>query len=155
MAKIADELGVKYSGTNGEHKILDHIFDSFIQPELINPAFIVDYPAKYSPLAKSKKDNPEIAERFELFINGQELANAYSELNDPVRQREKMEEQVKDRELVAEGGCVDEDYLRALEYGMPPCSGLGIGIDRLVMLFTDAPSIRDVILFPQMKKEAE
>jgi len=155
MANIADELGVKYSGTNGEHKILDHIFDSFIQPELINPAFIVDYPAKYSPLAKSKKDNPEIAERFELFINGQELANAYSELNDPVRQREKMEEQVKDRELVAEGGCVDEDYLRALEYGMPPCSGLGIGIDRLVMLFTDAPSIRDVILFPQMKKEAE
>lgn len=155
MTKIADELGVKYSGTNGEHKILDHIFDSFIQPELIDPTFIVDYPAKYSPLAKSKKANPEIAERFELFVNGQELANAYSELNDPVWQREKMEEQVKDRELVAEGGCVDEDYLRALEYGMPPCSGLGIGIDRLVMLFTDAPSIRDVILFPQMKKEAD
>ncbi len=155
MAKLADSLGVKYSEDNGEHKIMEHIFDKFVQPTLVDPVFIVDYPAKHSPLAKPKKDNPKIAQRFELFINGQEIANAYSELNDPIQQRAKMEEQMKDRELKKEGGVVDDDYIRALEYGMPPCSGLGIGVDRLVMLFTGSASIRDVILFPQMKKESD
>ncbi len=155
MAELADSLGVKYAEGNGEFKILDHVFEAFVQPDLIEPVFITDYPSKHSPLAKPKKDNPEIAERFELFVNGQEIANAYSELNDPVQQRMRMEEQVKDKETREEGGEVDDDYIRALEYGMPPCSGLGIGIDRLVMLFTGLSSIRDVILFPQLKKETE
>jgi len=105
------------------------------------------------PLTKTRQDNPDIAQRFELYIGGQELANAYSELNHPVLQKEKFEQQIKDNIIEGEVKSIDVDYLRALEYGMPPAGGLGIGIDRLVMVLTDMPNIRDVILFPQMKPE--
>lgn len=154
MRKAADRLNVKYKKDSPKHKILDHIFESYVQKKLIQPTFVLDYPAEFSPLAKAKKDNPELVERFELFIGGEELANAYSELNDPVEQRKRMEKQVEEKDI-GEGreAEVDEDYLRALEYGLPPCGGLGIGVDRLVMVFTNSNSIRDVILFPQMRKE--
>ncbi|MEE9315604.1 MAG: lysine--tRNA ligase [bacterium] len=154
MRKAADGLNVKYKKDSPKHKILDHIFESYVQKKLIQPTFVLDYPAEFSPLAKAKKDNPELVERFELFIGGEELANAYSELNDPVEQRKRMEKQVEEKDI-GEGreAEVDEDYLRALEYGLPPCGGLGIGVDRLVMVFTNSNSIRDVILFPQMRKE--
>jgi len=111
---------------------------------LIQPAFVIDYPVSTSPLAKSKPDNPDLVERFELFIGGEEIANAYSELNDPIEQRKRFEEQ---------GGTIDEDFVRALEHGMPPTGGLGIGVDRLVMVFANVLSIREVILFPQLKPE--
>ncbi|NIM03065.1 lysine--tRNA ligase [bacterium] len=156
IRKVADRLDVKYKKDSPKHKILDHIFEAYVQKKLIQPTFVLDYPTEFSPLAKAKKDNPELVERFELFIGGEELANAYSELNDPVEQRRRMEKQVEDRDI-GEGreAEVDEDYLRALEYGLPPCGGLGVGVDRLVMVFTDSKSIRDVILFPHMRKEAE
>ena len=156
MRKVADRLDVKYKKDSPKHKILDHIFESYVQKKLIQPTFVLDYPTEFSPLAKAKKDNPELVERFELFIGGEELANAYSELNDPVEQRRRMEKQVEERDISQRKEIeVDEDYLRALEYGMPPCGGLGVGVDRLVMVFTNSSSIRDVILFPQMRKEAE
>jgi lysyl-tRNA synthetase class 2 len=156
MREAADRLNVKYDKHTPKHKILDHIFETYVQKKLIQPTFVLDYPTEFSPLAKAKKDNPDLVERFELFIGGEELANAYSELNDPVEQRRRMEEQVRKRDLGEEKELVvDEDYLRALEYGMPPCGGLGLGVDRLVMVFTDSSSIRDVILFPQMRKEGE
>jgi lysyl-tRNA synthetase class 2 len=114
----------------------------------VNPTFITDYPIILCPLAKAKKEDPDAAERFELFVNGQEIANAYSELNDPAVQLENFRKQVE-----GTGKDIDEDYVRALEHGMPPAGGLGIGIDRLVMLLTAQESIRDVILFPQLKPE--
>jgi lysyl-tRNA synthetase class 2 len=131
------------------------IFEALIEPTLIQPTFIYDYPKSLCPLTKSAQQDPATAERFEFFVMGMELANAYSELNDPAEQLRRFEEQVTkraggDEEAMGE---VDRDYVRALEYGMPPCSGLGIGIDRLVMLLTNSPSIRDVILFPQMRPE--
>ncbi|MCK5533992.1 lysine--tRNA ligase [bacterium] len=154
IMQIADKLKVKYDTNTKSHKILDHIFDTFVVPKLVQPVFITDYPKCLSPLAKSKENNPEIVERFELFIGNFELANAYSELNDPVEQRKRMTEQMKAKQKGdQEAQMLDEDYIRALEYGMPPCGGLGIGIDRLVMLLTGSNSIREVILFPQMKKE--
>jgi lysyl-tRNA synthetase class 2 len=156
MRKAADRLNVKYEKDSSQHKILDHIFEAYVQKKLIQPTFVLDYPTEFTPLARAKRDNPELVERFEVFIGGEELANAYSELNDPIEQRRRMEAQVKERDI-GEGKeiTVDEDYLRALEYGMPPCGGLGLGVDRLVMVFTNSNSIRDVILFPQMRKEAE
>jgi len=155
LLKTAAELEVKCEKETPAYKVFDRIFETFVQPSLVQPAFIKDYPAAFSPLAKTKDDDSDIAERFELFIDGQEIANAYSELNDPLEQKRKMEEQIKNEGLSREGAVLDEDYIRALEYGMPPCSGLGIGIDRLVMLLTDSASIRDVILFPQMRKEGQ
>ena len=156
IRKVADKLDVKYKKDSPKHKILDHIFETYVQKKLIQPTFVLDYPTEFSPLAKAKKDNPELVERFELFIGGEELANAYSELNDPVEQRRRMEKQIEERDINQEREiAVDEDYLRALEYGLPPCGGLGVGVDRLVMVFTNSNSIRDVILFPQMRKEAE
>ncbi len=135
-------------------KILDEIFSKMVEPKLIQPTFITDYPVKLSPLAKRKKDDPEYVERFELFIGGREVANAFSELNDPTDQRERLEEQVKAREAGdEEAGFMDEDFVRALEYGMPPAAGQGIGIDRLFMILTNTASIRDVILFPQLRPE--
>ncbi|MDD5618120.1 MAG: lysine--tRNA ligase, partial [Candidatus Omnitrophica bacterium] len=116
------------------------------------PVFFTDYFSILCPLAKNKKDNPLISERFELFMGGMEVANAYSELNDPMEQRERFKEEIKDEKEKKE---LDEDYVTALEYGMPPAGGLGIGIDRLVMIFLDQPSIRDVILFPLLRLEKE
>lgn len=147
------ELGIETEGL-GRGKLLDHLFSSSVQPQLIEPTFVVDYPEELSPFAKKKRGEPGLAERFEPVIFGMELGNAFSELNDPLEQRRRFEEQQRLRgEGDEEAQVLDEDFLRALEFGMPPTGGLGLGIDRMVMLFTDSPSIRDVILFPQLKPE--
>ncbi len=149
-------LAKKYSLEYPDHaptgKIIMGVFDAVAEPLLVDPVFVIDYPAEVSPLAKTKPDDPRLAERFEPHVAGLELGNAFSEQNDPDVQRAVMEAQAAQRALGdEEAAAVDEDFLRALEYGMPPTGGLGIGLDRLTMLFTDAPSIQDVILFPQMR----
>ncbi|HEX9614093.1 MAG TPA: amino acid--tRNA ligase-related protein, partial [Bacteroidota bacterium] len=134
--------------------IIDEIFSARVEPHLTDPTFITDYPLEMSPLAKKHRSEEGLVERFELIVNGQEVCNAFSELNDPIDQRKRFEEQMKLRARGDdEAQVLDEDFLRALEYGMPPTAGLGIGIDRLVMLMTGQDSIRDVIFFPQMKPE--
>ena len=154
LRKTAEDLGIAAENTWGAGKIIDEIFGDFVEPKLIQPTFIVDYPVEMSPLAKKHRDNPRLVERFEPIIAGKEIGNAFSELNDPLDQRERFMAQM---DLRAKGDeeaqVLDEDFLRALDYGMPPTAGLGIGIDRLVMLLTDSPSIRDVIFFPQMRAE--
>lgn len=128
------------------------LFEEFVEENLIQPTFIIDYPKSISPLSKSSPGNPQIAERFELFINGMECANGFSELNDPQEQYERFVDQMRERAGGdAEAMVLDEDYVRALSYGMPPAAGIGIGIDRLTMLLTNKHSIRDVILFPHMR----
>jgi lysyl-tRNA synthetase class 2 len=135
-------------------KLLDEMFTAFLEPALVQPTFVVDYPKAISPLAKEHRNDPRLTERFELFIQGREYANAYSELNDPDDQRRRFEDQVRQRAAGnEEAQPYDADYIRALEYGMPPTGGMGIGVDRLVMLLADQPSIRDVILFPAMRPE--
>lgn len=151
---IAEDLQVEVGPADGVGTIIDEIFSKLVQPSLIQPTFITDYPVEMSPLAKKHRSEPGLVERFELIVNGQELCNAFSELNDPLDQWSRFEEQMKLRVRGNEEAQVfDEDFLRALEYGMPPAAGLGIGIDRLAMLMTNQHSIRDVILFPQMKPE--
>ena len=150
----AKNLGASLKGGEPHGKVLNEIFEALVEPKLIQPTFITDYPTDISPLSKKCDDNPDLVERFELFVAGRELANAFSELNDPVDQKERFLKQVSEREAGdEEAHQMDEDFIRALEYGMPPAAGEGIGIDRLVMLLTGSSSIRDVILFPQMKKE--
>jgi lysyl-tRNA synthetase class 2 len=152
--EYAHKLGASLKGGEPMGKVLNEIFEALVEPKLIQPTFIIDYPTDISPLSKKRDDNPNFVERFELFVVGRELANAFSELNDPVDQKGRFMSQVSEREAGdEEAHQMDEDFIRALEYGMPPAAGEGIGIDRLVMLLTGSNSIRDVILFPQMKKE--
>ena len=154
LQKTAKELNVEIDETMGAAKLIDEIFGEHVEPKLMNPTFITDYPVEMSPLAKRKADRPELVERFEVICNGKEIANAFSELNDPVDQRERFEEQLRLRDMGDDEAMVlDEDFLRALEYGMPPTAGLGIGIDRLAMIMTDSASIQDVLFFPQMRPE--
>jgi len=148
----ANKIEIEEGASPG--KILDEIFKERVEPELIQPTFIIDHPVELSPLAKKKPDNPALAERFELFITSREIANAFSELIDPIEQRQRLLTQVEAKaQGDEEAHWMDEDFVRALEYGMPPAAGEGIGIDRLVMLLTNSQSIRDVILFPQLKPE--
>ncbi len=153
----AESLGVKLGEKDGPGRTLVKLFDNLVEPKLIQPTFVCGYPLEVSPLSRQNEVDEEIVDRFELFIGGRELANAFSELNDPVEQRERLVKQIMDRDTLEEDEeivpILDEDFLRALEYGMPPTAGEGIGVDRLVMLFTDSPSIRDVILFPHLRPE--
>lgn len=154
LRKIAKSLKIEIETGWGSGKIIDEIFGELVEPNILQPTFITDYPLEMSPLAKKHRDNPRLVERFEPIIAGKEIGNAFSELNDPLDQRERFEAQMALRAGGDEEAQVlDEDYIRALEYGMPPTAGLGIGIDRLVMLLTDQNSIRDVIFFPQMRPE--
>jgi lysyl-tRNA synthetase class 2 len=154
LRKSAKELGVEQEPNVGVGSIIDEIFSSRVQPHLVQPTFIIDYPLEMSPLAKKHRSEQGLAERFEAYANGQEVCNSFTELNDPLDQRARFEEQMKLRTRGdEEAQMLDEDFLRALEYGMPPTAGLGIGIDRLTMLLTGQSSIRDVIFFPQMKPE--
>jgi lysyl-tRNA synthetase class 2 len=154
LRKIAGELHVEIAPGDGLGAIIDEIFSQRVESHLIQPTFIKDYPVEMSPLAKIHRTEKGLVERFEAICNGHEICNAFSELNDPLDQRARFEEQMRARARgVEEVQPLDEDFLRALEYGMPPTAGLGIGIDRLVMLLTGQESIRDVIFFPQMKPE--
>lgn len=154
LRKVCKEMHIKVDDYMGKGKLIDEIFGEKVEDHLIQPTYITDYPIEMTPLAKKHRSEEGLVERFELFVNGKEIANAYSELNDPIDQRQRFEDQLK----LAERGddeamALDEDFLRALEYGMPPTSGLGIGIDRLTMMLTNNPSIQEVLFFPQMKPE--
>ena len=155
MVKTAKKLGVEVDKTMGRGKLIDEIFGKKCEEQLIQPTFITDYPVEMSPLAKKHRKNKGLAERFEAICNGKEICNAFSELNDPIDQRARFKEQLElgkkgDKEAMV----LDEDFLRAIEYGMPPTAGLGIGIDRLSMIMTNSNSIQDVLFFPQMKDES-
>ncbi|MGF1925881.1 MAG: amino acid--tRNA ligase-related protein, partial [Bacteroidia bacterium] len=147
-------LSIEVDDSMGRGKLIDELFSEKVEANLIQPTYITDYPLEMTPLAKKHRSKEGLVERFELFVNGKEIANAYSELNDPIDQKERFEEQLK---LAARGDdeamAMDDDFVRALEYGMPPTSGLGIGIDRLVMLMTNQSTIQEVLFFPQMRPE--
>jgi lysyl-tRNA synthetase class 2 len=151
-AAIARELRLEVQTAWGAGKIATEIFERLNEHDLVQPTFVYDFPTEVSPLSKQKPDDPDTVERFELYIGGFEVANAFSELNDPAEQRRRFEAQLKGRDAGdLEAHVMDEDYIRALEYGLPPTAGEGVGIDRLVMLLTNSASIRDVILFPLMR----
>ncbi len=154
LREFAKSIGIEVNETMGKGKLIDEIFGEKCEGNFIQPTFITDYPKEMSPLTKEHRDNPALTERFELMVCGKEIANAYSELNDPIDQRERFEEQLKLSEKGDdEAMFIDQDFLRALEYGMPPTSGLGIGMDRLIMFLTNNESIQEVLFFPQMKPE--
>lgn len=155
LRESAKKMGIEIDQTMGVGKLIDAIFSEKCEPEFIQPTFIIDYPKEMSPLTKEHRSNPKLTERFELIINRKEIANAYSELNDPIDQKKRFEDQLKlsKKGDIEATGFIDYDFLRALEYGMPPASGIGIGIDRLVMLMTNNSSIQEVLFFPQMKPE--
>jgi lysyl-tRNA synthetase class 2 len=166
-ARVLGEAAIRRGGFAGDRKtqailrgdegavtLWKEIFDTLVEPSLVQPTFVVDFPIELSPLSKQKAGQPRLVDRFELYVCRREIANAYSELNDPIDQRRRFEEQAEERERGdEEAHWMDEDFVRALEYGLPPTAGEGIGIDRLAMLFTDAASIRDVILFPHLRPE--
>ncbi len=154
LREVCAQMSIEVDDSMGRGKLIDEIFGEKVEANLIQPTYITDYPIEMTPLAKKHRSKAGLVERFELFVNGKEIANAYSELNDPIDQRERFEEQLK----LAERGddeamAMDEDFLRSLEYGMPPTSGLGIGIDRLTMLLTNQHTIQEVLFFPQMRPE--
>lgn len=156
LRAAAKGMGLEVDETMGKGKLIDEMFGEKCEGNYIQPTFITDYPIEMSPLCKKHRDNPELTERFELMVNGKEIANAYSELNDPIDQRERFEEQMRLSEKGDdEAMFIDQDFLRSLEYGMPPTSGMGIGIDRLVMLLTNNSSIQEVLFFPQMRPEVK
>lgn len=157
LRAAAKGMGIDVNETMGKGKLIDEIFGEKCEGNYIQPTFIIDYPKEMSPLCKSHRNDPELTERFELMVCGKEIANAYSELNDPIDQRERFEEQVKLAEKGDDeaGQFIDQDFLRALEYGMPPTSGLGIGMDRLIMFLTNNPSIQEILFFPQMRPETK
>jgi lysyl-tRNA synthetase class 2 len=145
------ELDMDVDPTKGKGRLIEELISTFVEPNLIQPTFLLDYPVEMSPLAKRKRGDDQLVERFEGFVDGMEVANAFTELNDPLEQRERFRQQLKERVADEEVEIADEDFLQALEYGMPPTGGLGMGIDRLVMLLTGQQSVREVILFPQLK----
>ena len=154
LCKACDELHVETDETMGKGKLIDAIFGQYCEEDLIQPTFVTDYPIEMSPLCKRHRNNPELTERFELFVNGKELCNAYSELNDPIDQMERFQEQLRLSEKGDdEAMFIDQDFVRALEYGMPTCSGMGMGIDRLTMFMTGQSTVQDVLFFPQMRPE--
>jgi lysyl-tRNA synthetase class 2 len=154
LRQVCKELNIEIDETFGKGKIIDEIFGEKCEHHMIQPTFIIDYPVEMSPLCKKHRDNPELTERFELMVNGKELCNAYTELNDPIDQLERFQEQLKLSEKGDdEAMFIDYDFVKALEYGMPPTSGMGIGIDRLTMFMTGQDSIQDVLFFPQMRPE--
>jgi lysyl-tRNA synthetase class 2 len=154
LLTFAREKGIKITKQDRLGKVITKLFDALVEPKLIQPTFITGYPVEVSPLSRRSDTNPELTERFELFVAGREIANGFSELNDPEDQMGRFLQQVADRDAGdAEAHFMDRDYIEAMEYGMPPTAGQGIGIDRLVMLLTDSQSIREVILFPHMKSK--
>jgi lysyl-tRNA synthetase class 2 len=156
LRALADQLDVRWEEAWGAGKVIEELFGAAVEPDIVAPVFVTGHPVEISPLARMDRADPHLTERFELFADSVELANGYSELNDPVEQRHRFEEEQRAKDAGdAERGSIDEDYLRALEYGMPPTGGLGVGIDRLVMMLAGVGTIRDVILFPTLRPEVE
>ena len=152
--KVLDGLGLDYEERWGAGRLTHEVYDALVEPRIVRPTFVTDHPRETSPLARAHRDDPTLVERFEVVVDGAELANAYSELTDPIEQRERFDAEARARAAGdLEAGTVDEDYLRALEYGLPPTGGMGMGIDRLVMLLAGVTSIREVILFPTLRPE--